>query len=174
MAIHKEDEVNVIARRMEFDAGHRVLGHEGKCANLHGHRYVAEVSVTPNKDLDKLGRVIDYGVIKAVVGQWIDEFWDHNILLHPEDPLLRIVKEVNDLGYESKSTMPEFFKSITDWNIVFGPKTPYIMTEYGNPTAENISRELYDVSTRLLAAHPVQVVAVQIWETPNCYARYGR
>ena len=55
-----------ITRRLEFDAGHRVLGHEGKCKNLHGHRYSAEITVTA-PDLDGLGRVIDFGVIKEKV-----------------------------------------------------------------------------------------------------------
>ena len=32
-------------RRIEFDAAHRVMGHEGKCKHLHGHRYALEARV---------------------------------------------------------------------------------------------------------------------------------
>ena len=32
-------------RRIEWDMGHRVPEHGGKCRTPHGHRYVAEVTV---------------------------------------------------------------------------------------------------------------------------------
>ena len=59
-------------RRIQFCAGHRVLGHENKCANAHGHNYVAYISARSN-DLDKVGRVIDFSVLKEKIGGWIDE-----------------------------------------------------------------------------------------------------
>ena len=52
-----------ITKKLEFDYGHRVLGHEGKCRHLHGHRGVAEVTVYA-PSLDNLGRVVDFGAIK--------------------------------------------------------------------------------------------------------------
>ena len=67
-------------RRVEFDAGHRVDGHESKCARLHGHRYAIEITASA-PELDSVGRVIDFGVLKGVVGKWIDENWDHRMLL---------------------------------------------------------------------------------------------
>ena len=59
-------------RRIEFDAAHRILNHESKCKMLHGHRYVLEAEFTAKK-LDKLGRIIDFGVIREVLGTWIDD-----------------------------------------------------------------------------------------------------
>lgn len=135
----------VITKRLEFDAGHRVLGHEGKCKFLHGHRYSAEVTVTA-PDLDKLGRVIDFGVIKREVGGWIDNCWDHQLLLNPEDPLLKA--DLSLLG-----------------------KPPYVMAG-GNPTAENMARELYDMAIKLLP-NELKVVRVRIWETPTCFAEFS-
>lgn len=134
-----------ITRRLEFDAGHRVLGHEGKCAHLHGHRYRADVEVTAPA-LDRLGRVIDFSMVKMLVGGWIDDNWDHNILLHPNDPLLQCPGEV------------------------FGPKTPFVME--GNPTAENMARELFYISRNLLTDHGLEVVSITMYETPNCWAVY--
>ena len=75
-----------ITRKIEFDAGHRVYGHEGKCAHLHGHRYVAEITVQA-EELDGIGRVIDFGAVKKVMKEWIDMCWDHNTLLNADDPL---------------------------------------------------------------------------------------
>lgn len=68
-----------------FDAAHRVLGHDGKCARLHGHTYRvvveigAEVLVYP-------AFVLDFGVIKREIDRW-----DHRTLLWSEDPLSRAI-----------------------------------------------------------------------------------
>ena len=58
-------------RKLEFDAAHRVMEHESKCRHLHGHRYVAEVTVATS-ELDGLGRVLDFGLLKTELGGWID------------------------------------------------------------------------------------------------------
>ena len=34
-------------RRIQFAAGHRVFGHEGKCRYLHGHNFIAFVTAAP-------------------------------------------------------------------------------------------------------------------------------
>ena len=72
------------AEKVPFCAGHRLLGHEGKCANLHGHNYVAEFYVT-GKEIDHLGRVVDFQVINKLFKGWIDENWDHGFLLWQDD-----------------------------------------------------------------------------------------
>jgi 6-pyruvoyltetrahydropterin/6-carboxytetrahydropterin synthase len=51
-----------VIRRIEIDAGHRLLKHEGKCRNLHGHRYVFEVEAQ-SKQLDSVGRGIDFSIL---------------------------------------------------------------------------------------------------------------
>ena len=139
-----------ITRRLEFDAGHRVLGHEGKCRHLHGHRYVVLLTVWAPK-LDSLGRVVDFGVLKSIVGKWIDDNLDHNILLHEDDPLLKIW--MDNPACE-----------------IFAQKEPYVM-QSGNPTAENIAEEIYKKAEQLLPS-PLSVTKVRVYETPNCFADY--
>ncbi len=134
-----------VTRRLEFDAAHRVLGHEGKCRYLHGHRYIAEVSAR-SFELDAVGRVVDFGVIKEKIGGWIDATWDHNSLFHPDDPLVAYICES---GLE---------------------RTPYTMRS-GNPTAENIALELYGVACKLLPSDMI-IVRIRVWETPNCFADF--
>lgn len=51
--------------RRHFDASHIVEGHPGKCARLHGHRWVAELLVRCER-LDSIGIGIDFGAIKAL------------------------------------------------------------------------------------------------------------
>lgn len=134
-----------VTRKFTFDAGHRILNHESKCAHLHGHTYVAEVTVREvTGSLDKLGRVIDFSVIKEQVGGWIDQYLDHNMILHHND----------------------------DWRSIekISGKKPWLMQ--GNPTAENIAKELCEVTNTLLLKQGIECIHVRIWETPNCFADY--
>ena len=71
-------------RKIEFDSAHRVMKHESKCRHLHGHRYVAEITAAAD-GLDDLGRVIDFSVLKSVVGGWVDDAWDHGTLANDAD-----------------------------------------------------------------------------------------
>lgn len=149
---------HTITRRLEFDAAHRLINHEGKCKNLHGHRYAAEISFEAG--LDELGRVIDYAIIKELIGGWIDNHWDHNIILHQDDPLLCRQIMQTETGRQSK-----YFVA------VFGNKMPYIMKV--NPTAENLSADLFYTSRLLLNEHKqVTVTSVRLYETPSCSATY--
>lgn len=131
-------------RKIEFDAAHRVMEHESKCRLLHGHRYVVEATFTADK-LDDLGRVIDFGVIKEVLGGWVDEHWDHNAVLHQND---------KELG--------EKISSITGQGIYYIPC---------NPTAENMAEYLLNhVCKKLFADMPIECIKIKLWETPNCFA----
>ena len=141
-----------ITRKLEFDAGHRVLGHEGKCRHIHGHRYVAEITVDANQ-LDDLGRVVDFSVIKQLVGKWIDEELDHNLLLNSRDPLWQLFDKAGD-------------RLLLE---VLGEKEPFVMPN-GNPTAENIAAVLYKKATELLAGKGLSVYRVRLYETPNSWA----
>ena len=142
-----------ITRRLEFDAGHRVFMHESKCAHVHGHRYVVEVECAPINDLDALGRVIDFSVLKSVCGKWLDDNLDHGMILFKDDPLA----EVWTSGFDAYSAV-EFQKH-------------YLMDV--NPTAENIAELLYRKFTELLSSHSIRILSVTVHETPNCQAKYG-
>ena len=131
-------------RRIEFDAAHRVMNHESKCKMLHGHRYVVEASFTAN-ELDKLGRIIDFGAIKDVLGKWIDDNLDHNVILNKKD---------RELG--------EKIISIT------GQKIYYMKN---NPTAENIADHLLnDICPKLFIKYQAKCTEIKVFETPNCYS----
>lgn len=130
-----------ITRKIEFDAGHRLVKHESKCRNVHGHRYTAEITVEAAA-LDDCGRVIDFGAIKEIVGGWVDEKWDHGFLMERGDPIA-IWLEANAM----KAAVLDF-----------------------PPTAENLAQELLRVAYGLLRDKGIRVVRVRLWETPNCYA----
>lgn len=132
-----------IVQRIEFDAGHRVLGHGGKCKHLHGHRYVAEVEIASDA-LDELGMVIDFSEVKCLVKNWIDANWDHNLLLNPDDPQRLHLDATEE-------------------------RRPYIMP-HGNPTAENLAAVLWEECRKIFPR--LTIASVTIWETPNCRAEY--
>lgn len=132
----------VAVRDHYFDAGHRVLGHEGKCAKPHGHGYRVELHCAADT-LDRLGRVIDFGVIKERVCQWLDQNWDHRFLCDERDPLAAVLEE---------ETPGSVFR------------LPY------NPTAENMGRFMLDKANELLTGTGVACVKVVVHETVKCRA----
>lgn len=72
-----------ITLTFRWPMGHRILGLTGggeKCRNIHGHNWVADVTF-PN-DTGKL----EFGDVKAAIGDWIDEQWDHGFILAADDP----------------------------------------------------------------------------------------
>lgn len=132
-------------RRIEFDAAHRVMQHESKCKYLHGHRYAIEATFEAKSSLDNLGRVVDFGVIKELLGGWVDDNWDHNTILHVDD---------KSLGEQIASEL--------DQDIYYLPQ---------NPTAENMAEYLIsNICPQLFAEYDITCTIIRLYETPNCYA----
>jgi 6-pyruvoyltetrahydropterin/6-carboxytetrahydropterin synthase len=135
------------SKRIEFDAAHRVVGHDSGCQMLHGHRYGVEFTFSSN-ELDKLGMILDFKEIKNRFKGWIDSHWDHNTILNKSD---------KELGNKIESST--------------GQKVFYL--DY-NPTAENLA--LY-LGTEVIkevfsdARHYIEALeSVKILETPTSYA----
>jgi 6-pyruvoyltetrahydropterin/6-carboxytetrahydropterin synthase len=61
-----------------FAAAHKLREFYGKCENLHGHNWFVEVRVRADS-LDKIGLVMDFGVIKRRLNEILDEL-DHKYL----------------------------------------------------------------------------------------------
>ena len=132
-------------RRIPFCAGHRISEHESKCRDLHGHNFVAFFHAEAPAGLDPQGRVIDFGVLKARLGGWIDAHWDHGMILWERD-----------------------HAAISAVRALEGQKVFLLRV---NPTAENLATVLLnDVAPQVLAGTGVAVTRVVLWETENCYA----
>lgn len=63
---------------MVFSAAHRICGHPGPCARLHGHNYRAVITVVGER-LNELGMLIDFGELKRLCGEVIAPL-DHSYL----------------------------------------------------------------------------------------------
>jgi len=155
-----------VKRFHDICAGHRVVGHEGKCRYLHGHNYrvhfscVADVSKRsaelglPKKhiELDDLGRVIDFGVIKEKLCMWLEVNWDHKFIAWNHD------EAIQHMARES-------INDIAD-SLVFVPF---------NPTAENMAAYLVEVIGPMqLEGTGVVLEEVKIEETYKCHVSYAK
>lgn len=134
-------------RKVSFCAGHRLLNHENKCANLHGHNYLVEFYVTGN-EVDSIGRVVDFAVINRLFKGWIDEHWDHGFLLWDQDEeAIEALKMVR-------------------------PNRLYLLPY--NPTAENLARYLLTVIAppliESIKGYDLRMTKVVVWETENSSA----
>ncbi len=130
-----------VTRQIDFCYGHRLLHYAGKCKHLHGHNGRAVITIQSDS-LDERGMVVGFNDIKKDVSTWIDDQLDHRMILNEQDPIVPMLKELNEPLYLMK----------------------------GNPTAENIAKIIFDYT----ASRGFPVVEVILWETPMCYATFGR
>jgi len=145
--------VCTISKEIEFDAGHRVPSHQGKCKNPHGHRYrirvTCEGEIVNNPGHPEHGMLVDFGDLKTIMTTHVHDVLDHGFIAWEEDrPMLRALD-----GY--------------GWNVI---EFPFI------PTAENIARWSWqqlepEVTGRF--GTDLRLVEVAVWETPTSVAYYS-
>ena len=80
-----------IYKEVYFDASHRLLHYDGKCARLHGHRWRTEVWLEGTVD-PRTQILIDYNCIKKLV-----EIYDHQVILNADDPMVGCLSEFQDV-----------------------------------------------------------------------------
>jgi 6-pyruvoyltetrahydropterin/6-carboxytetrahydropterin synthase len=72
-----------VCKKFRFDAAHHLPHYDGICKNVHGHTYFLEITVTSNslvEDGPKIGMVIDFMDLKAIVKEAILDKLDHTDL----------------------------------------------------------------------------------------------
>lgn len=129
-----------------FDSAHFLSGYEGKCRNLHGHRWKLEVTVSSEELAQEgqiRGMIVDFGELKKDVKDLADEF-DHCLII--------------ERGTLKEKTMEALEEE--EFRI--------IQVEF-RPTAENFARYFYE----RIRALGYQVSLVKVYETPNNMAGYG-
>ncbi len=125
-----------------FDSAHFLAGYEGKCSNLHGHRWriVAEVraDVLPEEG-PKRGMAADFGDLKRDLKELTDMF-DHTLI------------------YERGTLRDETVRALE--------REHFSLTEVDfRPTAELFAKHFYG----LLKEKGYAVRLVEVYETPtNC------
>ncbi|MNU86792.1 6-pyruvoyl tetrahydropterin synthase [compost metagenome] len=142
----------MVCKTFSFDSSHQLVGHFGKCANLHGHTYKLEVKCidapvsysafeseeTRDEMLSNEGFVIDFYHLKTVVNELIVDKLDHAFIAMGNEPALEVLQQ-------SGAKV-----------VVLGFRT----------TVENMSRY---ICWRLMKAG-LPVHSVRMWETPTGWA----
>lgn len=132
-------------RYHDVSFGHRVYGHESKCAHLHGHNYRFHFIITG--ELDNIGRVLDFSIIKSKLCMWLEDNYDHKFLVYHKDPWLKPLSEIDPEGVK--------------------------VVQY-NPTAENIAEHMVKIAPILLEGTGAVLIKCKVEETRKCSASFSR
>ena len=133
--------------------GHRQWRDEGHCSYIHG--YGRHVRLTfEASTLDKCGWVMDFGDLKDIKN-WIEDEWDHRVLIAADDPLIPQLKELEEVGGINLNILPDGYY----------------------PGIEESCRYLYDKLSPMIQRktnNRVVITRVEIWETEKNQAEYVR
>lgn len=130
-----------------FDAAHFLHGYNGKCSNIHGHRWRVVVEIFSDKlsdDKQTRGMVVDFDTLKEDIKQEVDYF-DHSLII--------------EAGTLKKKT----YEALKEEGIRF------IELDF-RTTAENFSKYFYDRFEK----KGYNVKQVSVYETPNNCATYSK
>ena len=135
----------IIKAEAAFDSAHFLSGYNGKCSQLHGHRWRISAEIYDNKlisDGQCRGMVCDFGDIKRDLRE-IADYYDHTFIFEKGTLKKSTVEALND----------EHFK----------------LTEVDfRPTAENFAKCIYDI----LCKKGYKLKCVTVYETPDNCASY--
>lgn len=138
-----------VSKIFEMETAHALWGYDGKCKNIHGHSYKLTVSVTgdisQDKDDSKLGMIIDFTDLKAIVKEHIVNPFDHCLLVNKNTP------------HAEYANVEHGFSKI-------------MLCDY-QPTCENM---LVDMVKRLQQALPTNITLkyARLQETANSYSEW--
>jgi 6-pyruvoyltetrahydropterin/6-carboxytetrahydropterin synthase len=147
--------VLTITRKLEFDAGHRIPDHRSQCRNLHGHRYVLELTlqgdVVETEGAPDRGMVMDFADVKTLAMQHLVDKWDHAFIV-----------------YEGDTQLCRFLDSMPGHKTVVLDRIP---------TVENLAAVAFGILANVYDAHygvNLRLQRVRLYETPNCWADFVR
>ena len=128
-----------------FDSAHFLAGYEGKCGNIHGHRWRVIVEVKSEElreDKQQRGMCVDFAELKKDLKLEVESL-DHTFIIEQNTLRERTLTALTEEGFR------------------------IIQMEF-RPTAENFSRYFYEQMTE----EGYSVAAVHVYETPNNCASY--
>lgn len=140
-----------ITTRLEFDSGHRIPHHKSQCRNLHGHRYILEVTLSgeiiAQSETSEDGMVMDFSDVKKIAKKHVVDIWDHAFLV-----------------YQGDTEVLNFLNTLPDHKTVIFPTVP---------TAENMAAEAFKILNSQYQdsyGNQLKLARVRLYETPNSWA----
>lgn len=135
----------ILKTEQNFDSAHFLSGYEGKCANVHGHRWRVIIEVKTEqlaKERQLRGMYVDFSTLKADLLKETEKL-DHALIIEKGSLKKKTIEALKE----------ENFKMI--------------MVDF-RPTAENFSKYFYD-RMKLYGYH---VKCATVYETPKNSAGY--
>lgn len=81
-----------VTKQFSLSYGHRLIKHKGKCERYHGHNGIVEV-ICEGDALNDNQLLIDFDVISKALKQWIDDEFDHRMILNEKDEMVELLKK---------------------------------------------------------------------------------
>ena len=129
-----------IAKEFRWEMGHRLMCHNGKCLNLHGHSYKLLVEVQGG--IGSNGMVLDYFDVKKIVGPMVEEL-DHTVVINKNDKdLIEAIQKLN---------------------------SAYVIVDF-ETTAENLCIYFLNKIKEAKLPSNISNIMVKVFETENTYA----
>jgi len=139
-----------ITKMFSFETGHALYGYDGKCRNVHGHSYKLSVTVLGSPITDtsmvKLGMVIDFSDLKAIVKEEIVDLFDHATIFNKNTPHFELAQRLKAEGHH------------------------IILADY-QPTSENM---VLDFAKKIQKRLPesIQLYSLKLQETDSSFAEW--
>lgn len=137
----------ILRTKSEFDSAHFLKDYVGRCANIHGHRWVITIEVGSEDVLIEgpdRGMVVDFGKLKDDLKEETSKL-DHTLIL-----------EKGSLKDSTKEAMIEEGFSMVEVDF--------------RPTAENFAKYFYDK----MSLKGYKVIRARVYETPDNCAEYTK
>lgn len=114
---------------------HRQWRHPGHCSKVHGYsRSFHFLFLSTSGELDGTGFVMDFSELKELKA-WLEEYFDHTLLLCEDDPLLPQFRDIESQGGAKIKTLPYGVSMEGTARFVYDTWAPKIR-EYSNGNVE--------------------------------------
>jgi 6-pyruvoyl-tetrahydropterin synthase len=150
-----------IGVKHNIEVAHRLFETQGKCEAIHGHSMMVELAIYGEKDDHGLLGGIEFGALKKEFRAYLDDEYDHHLILNLSDPFARplFLMERDDSG-EFTTTSEQAF-------------LPGLNAMPGDPTTENIAAWIFDWASDLEMIKDnvmVESIMVEVKETATNFA----
>jgi 6-pyruvoyl-tetrahydropterin synthase len=173
----------LIKVRHNVEVAHRLYETQGKCENIHGHSVwvtlsleghrgdngIATYAYTDPDDFITYDKELEFGAIKKQFRGYLDETYDHRLLLNAADPFAGPIfqmQQAQATAWEVQGADTQEIPSYYEVRASEQTFLPGLQSTDGDPTTENIAKWIHDwalVEAKLPVSH------VEVWETSvNC------
>jgi len=138
-----------VTKEFNFEMAHALYNYDGMCKNIHGHSYKLFVTVIGNPITEpnhpKLGMLIDFGDLKALINKEIVKVFDHAFVINKMS------------GFNNSDLSHEMFENT-------------IYVDY-QPTCENMATDFVNRIKPILPKS-IKLFSLKLFETETAYAEW--